>query len=91
MLMQSKQLSGAGSEPSNRPRLRIGSAPLRRLDRVDVRLAADRVRARNQRPTLEAVAEELRIDVSTLKRIAAKLNMGRWPPPPLHEGDSEPI
>jgi hypothetical protein len=57
----------------------------------DVRLAADKVRARKQRPTLFAVAEELGIDQSTLKRIAAKLEMGRWPPPPLHEDEIEPI
>ena len=57
----------------------------------DVRLAADKVRARKQRPTLEAVAEEIGIDVSTLKRIVAELDMGSWPPPPLHEGEIEPI
>jgi hypothetical protein len=57
----------------------------------DIRLAADKVRAGKQRPTLFAVAEELDIDESTLKRIVAKLKMGRWPPPPLHEGQIEPI
>lgn len=57
----------------------------------DIRLAADRVRAMKKRPTLFAVAEQLDIDESTLKRIVAKLKMGRWPPPPLHEGQIEPI
>lgn len=53
----------------------------------DIRLAADKVRRRRDRPTQPAVAEELDIDVSTLKRITSKLGMGRWPPPPLHEPD----
>ena len=61
--------------------------PARRgFTEYDIRKATDAVRHRTgARPTQLAVADELGTSEPTLKRIISELQMGRWPPPPLHE------
>lgn len=70
------------------PAHRFGPAS-RGFTEYDIRKAADSVRRRTgTHPTQRAVADELGTSEPTLKRIISDLEMGRWPPPPLHEPES---